>query len=109
MRRTSLSRPVPLAVDDGLIREDRMFLDYGSGRGDDLLRLHRMGIAVCNSKPARLSTSPDSSGLAEDRPEYDSVCLSTLLRSCGLNPHARIPRIGCPSTSASRKSRPPKR
>ena len=27
----------------------------------------------------------------------------------GADSYARIPRIGCPSTSASRKSRPPKR
>ena len=51
-RRTSLSRPVALAVDDGLIREDRTFFDYGCGRGDDLLRLHRMGIAVSGWDPA---------------------------------------------------------
>ena len=36
--------------------------------------------------------------------------LDVLLRLCLLSHrHARIPRIGCPSTSASRKSRPPKR
>ena len=50
--RTSLSRPVTLAVDDGLIRRDRTFFDYGCGRGDDLLRLHKMGIRVFGWDPA---------------------------------------------------------
>ena len=50
--RTSLSRPVGLAVDDGLIRQDRTFFDYGCGRGDDLLRLHKKGIRVSGWDPA---------------------------------------------------------
>jgi hypothetical protein len=33
----------------------------------------------------------------------------TLGYSKAASSYARIPRIGCPSTSASRKSRPPKR
>ena len=41
-----------LAVDDGLIRQDRTFFDYGCGRGDDLLRLHKMGIHVSGWDPA---------------------------------------------------------
>ena len=67
MRRTSLSRPVALAVDDDLIRQDRTFFDYGCGRGDDLLRLHRMGIAVSGWDPAFF---PD-----EDRRPADVVNL----------------------------------
>lgn len=50
--RTSLSRPVALGVDDGLIRQDRTFFDYGCGRGDDLLRLHKMGFQVSGWDPA---------------------------------------------------------
>ena len=50
--RTSLSRPVALAVDDGIIRQDRTFFDYGCGRGNDLLRLHKMGIRVSGWDPA---------------------------------------------------------
>ena len=46
IRRTGLSRPVALALDDGLIHQERTFFDYGCGRGDDLLRLHKMGIPV---------------------------------------------------------------
>ena len=46
IRRTALSRPVALALDDALVHEERTFFDYGCGRGDDLLRLHKMGITV---------------------------------------------------------------
>ena len=46
IRRISLSRPMALALDDGLIHQERTFFDYGCGRGDDLLRLHKMGIPV---------------------------------------------------------------
>ena len=52
IRRTSLSRPVALALDDGLIHHERTFFDYGCGRGDDLLRLHKMGIPVSGWDPA---------------------------------------------------------
>ena len=52
IRRTSLSRPVALALDDGLIDQERTFFDYGCGRGGDLLRLHKMGIQVSGWDPA---------------------------------------------------------
>ena len=52
IRRSSLSRPVALALQDGLIDSERTFFDYGCGRGDDLLRLHKMGIAVAGWDPA---------------------------------------------------------
>ena len=52
IRRTSLSRPVALALDDGLIHPERTFFDYGCGRGDDLLRLHKMEIPVAGWDPA---------------------------------------------------------
>ena len=52
IRRTSLSRPVALALQDGLIRSERTFFDYGCGRGDDLLRLHKLGIPVSGWDPA---------------------------------------------------------
>ena len=52
IRRSSLSRPVALALQDGLIDSERSFFDYGCGRGDDLLRLHKMGIPVSGWDPA---------------------------------------------------------
>ena len=52
IRRTSLSRPVALALHDNLIHPERTFFDYGCGRGDDLLRLQKMGIAVSGWDPA---------------------------------------------------------
>ena len=52
IRRTSLSRPVALALQDNLIHPERTFFDYGCGRGDDLLRLQKMGIAVSGWDPA---------------------------------------------------------
>ena len=47
-----MSRPVALALDDGLIHRERTFFDYGCGRGDDLLRLHKLGIPVSGWDPA---------------------------------------------------------
>ena len=42
IRRTALSRPVALALDDGIISAERTFFDYGCGRGDDLLNLRAL-------------------------------------------------------------------
>ena len=42
MRRISLSRPVSLALEDGLLSKDRSFFDYGCGRGGDLKRLQAL-------------------------------------------------------------------
>ena len=52
IRRSALSRPVAVALDDGLIHRERTFFDYGCGRGDDLLRLHKMEIPVSGWDPA---------------------------------------------------------
>ena len=52
IRRTALSRPVALAFDNGLIHQERTFFDYGCGRGDDLVRLFKMGIPVSGWDPA---------------------------------------------------------
>ena len=41
--RTTLSRPVRLALIDGILRQDARFFDYGCGRGDDLRILGAMG------------------------------------------------------------------
>lgn len=45
MSRVSLSRPVARAIEDGLISQSTSVLDYGCGRGGDLDRLMRLGIA----------------------------------------------------------------
>ena len=63
IRRSALSRPVALALDDGLIHQARSFFDYGCGRGDDLLRLHKLGIPVSGWDPAFF---PDEERAASD-------------------------------------------
>ena len=50
--RWSLSRPVALGVEDGLISKKRSFFDYGCGRGGDIRRLYDMGIEVSGWDPA---------------------------------------------------------
>ena len=52
IQRWSLSRPVSLALDDGLLSTETTFFDYGCGRGGDLLRLHKMGVPVAGWDPA---------------------------------------------------------
>ena len=50
--RWSISRPVALALEDGLISKETTFFDYGCGRGGDIRRLHEMGIEVSGWDPA---------------------------------------------------------
>ena len=50
--RWSISRPVALALEDGLISKETSFFDYGCGRGGDIRRLHDMGIEVSGWDPA---------------------------------------------------------
>ena len=42
--RSEFSRPIKLAIADGLLRPDGAFLDYGCGLGDDLRLLGEIGI-----------------------------------------------------------------
>ena len=44
LHRKSMSKPVRLAVEDGLITPEFHFLDYGCGHGEDLRQLGAMGI-----------------------------------------------------------------
>lgn len=44
--RTELSRPVKLALTDGILREGRTFFDYGCGLGDDQRLLTAMGYST---------------------------------------------------------------
>ena len=67
IQRWSLSRPVALALDDGLLSTKTTFFDYGCGRGGDLKRLHQMGLSVSGWDPAFF---PD-----EDRTPADVVNL----------------------------------
>ena len=67
IQRWSLSRPVALALEDGLLSTETTFFDYGCGRGGDLLRLHKMGVRVAGWDPAFF---PD-----EDRAAADVVNL----------------------------------
>ena len=52
LRRSSLSRPLRLAVEDGVVSPDRSLLDYGCGRGDDLRSLKRQGFDCVGWDPA---------------------------------------------------------
>ena len=52
IQRWSLSRPVALALEDGLLSTKTTFFDYGCGRGGDLKRLHKMGVPVSGWDPA---------------------------------------------------------
>ncbi|MCY4029316.1 MAG: DNA phosphorothioation-associated putative methyltransferase [Acidobacteria bacterium] len=52
IQRWSLSRPVALALEDGLLSTETTFFDYGCGRGGDLKRLHKMGVPVAGWDPA---------------------------------------------------------
>ena len=52
IQRWSLSRPVALALDDGLLSTKTTFFDYGCGRGGDLKRLNKMGVPVAGWDPA---------------------------------------------------------
>ncbi len=49
--RTALSRPIQLALSDGLIKVDGTLFDYGCGRGGDLARLKAMGIRCSGWDP----------------------------------------------------------
>src|SRR5262245_7554173 len=51
IRRTNVSRPVALALDDGVIRSDRSFFDFGCGRGTDVAALRDMGVEASGWDP----------------------------------------------------------
>ena len=52
MKRRELSRPLRIAVGDGLLSEDRDLFDYGCGRGDDLRILRERGVRCSGWDPA---------------------------------------------------------
>ena len=52
LHRTDLSRPVRLALDDGVLTAGKSFFDYGCGRGADLRYLVRRGFEADGWDPA---------------------------------------------------------
>ena len=52
IRRADLSRPVRLAVQDGILDHSRTFFDYGCGHGEDVRRLRRNGFESWGWDPA---------------------------------------------------------
>lgn len=51
IHRVGLSRPVAVALDDGLIRPDHSFFDFGCGRGGDVTALRGLGIEASGWDP----------------------------------------------------------
>jgi len=60
IHRVSLSRPVNLALDDGVIRPDRSFFDFGCGRGTDVAALREMGVEASGWDPVHLAHAQKS-------------------------------------------------
>jgi len=56
--RTDLSRPVSLALADGLFAGGVDFFDYGCGRGSDVLGLQALGIAASGWDPVHFARQP---------------------------------------------------
>lgn len=59
--RTTLSRPIRLALMDGLLTEDSTLFDYGCGRGDDLRILSHMGYSGRGWDPVHRPESDQAS------------------------------------------------
>ena len=59
LRRAGMSRPVRIAVEDGLIEAgDTSVLDYGCGRGGDVTRLGRVGVECVGWDPHHRPNTP---------------------------------------------------
>lgn len=58
MHRTSLSRPIMVALNDAVVREGRAVLDYGCGRGSDVRLLRGLGYDVSGWDPAFMPSTP---------------------------------------------------
>jgi len=57
MSRTDVSRPVQLAMNDGVLNPARSFFDYGCGRGGDVRRLADSGFDAAGWDPAHAPTA----------------------------------------------------
>lgn len=56
--RNALSRPIAMAIADGLLPRDSTLFDYGCGRGDDLRLLIDLGYRVAGWDPAHRPNTP---------------------------------------------------
>lgn len=84
LRRNALSRPIRLAIEDGLISQDTDVLDYGCGHGDDIRRLARQGI-TCRGWDPRLRPNGTRSPAAVVNLGYViNVIEDTAERRCAL-------------------------
>lgn len=52
INRVELSRPIRLALEDGLINQQTSVFDYGCGRGNDIRLLQTRGIRSAGWDPA---------------------------------------------------------
>lgn len=57
IRRYDVSRPVRLALEQGLIDRSSTFFDYGCGHGDDISRLSEMGVEASGWDPVHLPSA----------------------------------------------------
>lgn len=60
MVRSSLSRPLTLALTDGIIEHGSTVFDYGCGRGGDIRHLEALGFTIAGWDPAYRPTAPKS-------------------------------------------------
>jgi len=58
MHRTELSRPLSLAISDGVIEPADTVFDYGCGRGSDVNRLRELGIDASGWDPVHAPDNP---------------------------------------------------
>ena len=58
MSRTDVSRPVQVALADGVLRSGRSFFDFGCGRGGDVARLQEAGFDSAGWDPAHAPSAP---------------------------------------------------
>lgn len=58
IERLDVSRPLRLAIQDGVLTRERTLFDYGCGRGGDLRRLKRLEFACAGWDPAYRNSDP---------------------------------------------------
>lgn len=103
--RASLSRPLRLALENGVLTEGDSVMDYGCGRGDDTDRLAQAGFAVAAWDP---HFRPQG-----ERRVCDVVNLGYLYSGAGPPPDTPPVRSSfkisrCSASSSLRKSRCPR-